>query len=184
MRKLTLYVSGAEVEQHSPAIYERQITSTGAERLLIAVPTELPDLFLQLARILPAPSLVLYILHTPRGEGEPGRYQSPELSWDQIQAFIVRYGAYLAGDARHDVWIYSPDSGLQLIWDRHNYMFVEGQPLDNAVAVLASLGFSEAHIDRMGDHVHHYRHEFDRDAAELLAEFDWLRTPLRPEDEQ
>jgi hypothetical protein len=33
-------------------------------------------------------------------------------------------------------------------------------------------------------HQHHYRPEFERQAVELLAAFDWSHSPLRSEDEQ
>jgi hypothetical protein len=36
----------------------------------------------------------------------------------------------------------------------------------------------------IGPHQHHYRREFDREAAEVLSSFTWYRTPLRPTDQQ
>jgi hypothetical protein len=46
------------------------------------------------------------------------------------------------------------------------------------------LGFQEGSPHSMGPHQHHYRREFDREAAEVLSSFNWHRTPLRPEDQQ
>jgi hypothetical protein len=181
--KLTL-VDGVEVEQSSAATFERQTTNSGQQRLLISVPPEQSNLFWKLARILPPPYFALYILHTPRGEGEPGRYQSTELSWSDLDNFLLRYADYFAGDARHDIWVYSPETKRTLIWTRHNQIFAEGQPLADIAAELVGLGFHEDKIDPIRDHIHHYRPEFDEDAAGVLDFFDWYRTPLRPEDEQ
>lgn len=89
-----------------------------------------------------------------------------------------------SGDGRHDLWVHSPRSGHTLVWDRHNQLFAEGQPLDDVREALVALGFREGSVEPLGAHVHHYRAEFDNDAASLLNEIDWHRTPLRPEDEQ
>jgi hypothetical protein len=184
MHKLTLEMGGTEVDQASPATFQRQVTISGKERLLISVPPDQPSLFLHLAEILPPPYFVLYVLHTPRGEGEPGRYQSTELSWEELRSFLIQYQSYFAGDARHDVWVYSPTSGRTLIWDRHNQIFAEGHPLDDIMETLVGIGFKEDAIGPISDHYHHYRPEFDEEASSVLHAFDWRRTPLRPEDEQ
>lgn len=182
--KLTLAIDGVETEQSSTATFEREIMSTGMERLLISVPPQYSDLLRRLAEILPPPYYVLYVLHTPRGEGDPGRYQSTELTWPDLSDFLVRYSRYLAGDARHDLWVHSPETKQTLIWTRHNQIFAEGQPLDRIATLLISLGFKEGEVEPIPTHIHHYRSEFDEDAAAVLAYFDWYRTPLRPEDEQ
>jgi hypothetical protein len=122
-RKVTLDIGGAGVDQSPPAVFERGTTSSGGERLVLDVPDHFADLFGRLCERLPPPFYVLYILHTPRGEGEAGRYQSTELSQDQLSAFLRRYGSYLSGDARHDLWVYSITSRQTLIWDRHNRLF-------------------------------------------------------------
>jgi len=184
VHKLTLEVDGREVKQASPAMFHRQITASGAERLVISVPPDQPDLFLHLASVLSPPYFALYVLHTPRGEGEPGRYQSTELSLEELQGFLNRYQSYFASDARHDLWVYAPESRRTIIWDRHNQIFAEGQPLDDIVATLFGRGFKEGVIDPIPAHFHHYRPEFDGDAKSLLHAFDWYRTALRPEDEQ
>ena len=184
LHKVTLDVNGVEIEQVPPAVFERRPTSTGTERLLLDVPDEHTDLILRLTELLPPPYYVLYVLHTPRGESEPGRYQSTELSLDQTKTFLIKYESYFAGDARHDLWVYSPTSSQTLVWDRHNRLFAEGQPLAVVVDALVHLGFAEGTVQPLGNHYHHYRPEFDNEAAGVLDEFDWLRTPLRNEDEQ
>ena len=142
------------------------------------------DLLRRLAGLLPPPFYLLYILHTPRGEGEPGRYQSTTLSLPELSDLLCRYELFLSCDARHDLWVYSPSSRRTLVWDRHNLLFAEGEPLDDVREALVSGGFKEASLEPLGAHVHHYRAEFDDDASSLLKELDWYRRPLRPEDEQ
>jgi hypothetical protein len=184
MRKLTLYLNGEEVEQQPQAVFEVRVSSAGTPRIVLSVPDRQDDLLRRLAELLPPPFYVLYILHTPRGEGEAGRYQSAKLSLAELTSILSRYSSFFSGDGRHDLWVHSPSSGRTLVWDRHNLLFAEGQPLDDIKRELAGLGFVEGAVEPLGDHSHHYRPEFDGDATSLLHELDWHRTPLRPEDEQ
>jgi len=146
----------------------------------------MPDLFRTLAGLLAGPLLLLYVLHTSRGEGTVGRYQSPPLSNQQLDDFLADFTPYLAGDARHDTWVHSGGDGRTLIWDRHDLIYAEGDPLEDVVAILEGLAFKPGTVPRAGAgaHIHYYRPEFDSDAAAMLARFDWRRTDLRPEDEQ
>jgi hypothetical protein len=184
MHKLTLDLNGTEVELANSLVFEIRTMSTGAPRIVLNVPDGQADLVHQLSELLPAPFFVLYILHTPRGEGEAGRYQSTELSRHELNDLLSSYASFFSSDGRHDVWVYSPSSRRTLIWDRHNLLFVEGEPLDDVRVRLVGMGFKEGQIEPLGHHFHHYRPEFDHDAAKLLNEFNWHRTPLRPEDEQ
>lgn len=184
LHKLTLEVAGIEVDQAPPPVFETGTTSTGIDRLMLDVPDEHTNLLCQLAELLPPPYYVLYVLHTPRGEGEPGRYQSQELSLAQVRDFLGKYSSFFSGDGRHDLWVYSPTSSQTLVWDRHNRLFVEGAPLNVFVVALVRLGFREGKLEPIGNHYHHYRPEFDNHAAGVLKELDWYRTPLREDDEQ
>ena len=47
----------------------------------------------------------LYVLHTTRTGAELGRYESPELSTEAVQAFLGRFGRFLSEDGRHDFWV-------------------------------------------------------------------------------
>jgi hypothetical protein len=184
MRKLTLSSNGDEVEQSPPAVFEIGATSTRAPRIVLSVPDGQADLLRRLAGLSEPPFYLLYILHTPRGEGEPGRYQSAELSLDELNGLLRRYSSLFSSDGRQDLWVHSPGSRRTLVWDRHNLLFAEGQPIDDVVEMLVGLGFREGLVEPLGAHVHHYRAEFDDDAAGLLNEIGWHWTPLRPEDEQ
>jgi hypothetical protein len=100
------------------------------------------SVLLKLVECLAPPFLVLYVLHTPRGEGDPGRYQSPELELGAIQSFITRFASFFAGDARFDLWIHSPSAKGTIVFDRHNLLYGYG-PIECFSRGLASLGFSE-----------------------------------------
>jgi hypothetical protein len=184
MRKLSLELAGREAEQSPPAVFERQTTTSGRTRVTAWVPDGHADTLLQLSALLQAPYYVLYILHTPRGEGEPGRYQSTELTRGELDGLLMKYGPFFADDGRHDLWVYSPSTARTLVWDRHNKLFAEGEPLDDIIGRLLGQGFQEGALQPLGNHFHHYRAECDADAANLLREFDWHWTPLRPQDEQ
>lgn len=183
MLKISEQIDGRWVDRDSLPVFRREHTNGGGERIRVAVPRHKTSLLLQLIEILQEPFQLLYVLHTPRGEGETGRYQSPELSRAQVRAFLTRFEHYLLGDARHDLWVRSVATGAVVVWDRHNDFYAYGD-LDAVDARLRQLGFDEGPLPPDGPHAHHYRAEFDRDAAEVLVAFAWYRTPLRPDDEQ
>lgn len=168
------------VEHVHPAIFEIHGTSP---RVYAGVPYGNPLIFETLTLGLTPPYMLLYVLHTPRGEAEPGRYQSPYLSEDAFRAFMRRFGSYLGASGRFDIWARSEAEQATVVWDRHNFLFAYG-PITKFEAGLKSLGFSEGKVPKLGDHVHHYRPECDEDAKALLAELDWYCTPLKPQDEQ
>jgi hypothetical protein len=170
-------------ERDCAATFALEKTASGTERLAIGLPRSATRTFRRLADVMSEPFSVLYILHTPRGEGEPGRYQSEEISGAQLDKFLERFERFLAGDARHDVWVRSASSGDLIVWDRHNNIFAYGD-LAAFVKRLSELGFRVQEPPRLGVHQHHYRQELDSEAADLLTVFDWHRTPLRAEDEQ
>lgn len=152
-------------------------------RLTAGVPAGDPLVFQALVAELEPPYFVLYVLHTPRGEGEPGRYQSPALTRDKFLAFMSRYAVFLSGDGRHDIWAHSPSEKATIVWDRHNLVYAYG-PLARFDAALRGMSFEQGEPNAAFVHQHHYRREFDSDAAAILGEFNWSRTPLQPSDEQ
>ena len=100
------------------------------QRISAGVPGSDPEVFLRLARCLEEPLLLLHILHTTRGEAEPARFQSPELSFQEIEAFISAFRPFLANDSRFDLWVHSPSQQATLAWDRHDMLYAYG-PLDD-----------------------------------------------------
>ena len=185
-RKVMLYAGGVETAPPSLKLFERQLMRNGQPRLLITVPHDEPDLFRILVRGLAGEVFLLYVLHTPRGEGAPGRYQSPPLESSQVDEFLADFTAYLSGDGRHDIWAHSPTDGRTLVWDRHDLIYAEGDLVEDAAAVLEAMGFQAGDVPDIGagPHAHHYRQEFDADAAAVLERFEWRRSGLRPEDIQ
>lgn len=183
MYKLSHLKGDIWVEHSYPPIFQLELTNGKPRRLRIGVPVGDPIVIRRLVSKISAPFLLLYILHTPRGEGESGRYQSSDLDYAELDAFLTRYGKFLSGDARHDLWIHSPDSNATVVWDRHNMAFAYG-PLEQFTQELRSLGFQEGVPEVPAPHQHHYRQEFDTDAGSILSALNWMRTPLRPEDEQ
>jgi hypothetical protein len=51
-------------------------------------------------------------------------------------------------------------------------------------AALKALGFHQGSPGVLFEHLHHYRQEFDSEAAAVLEAFAWSYSPLPPEDEQ
>lgn len=182
MHKVSEEVEGEWVDRLGAKVYLREIGSR-RERLRLAMPANARSALRALAERLQAPHQLLYVLHTPRGEGEPGRYQSELLPDRELQAFLSRFEDFLWADARHDLWLRSAESGALVVWDRHNDVYCYGE-LDGFEEALDQLGFEPGSPPPLATHLHHYRVEFDADAAALLAALAWTRTPLRPEDEQ
>lgn len=183
MHKLD-WQSGEEWLPHSYApVFTTETTSAQAPRLVAGVPNGDASVLLTLIECLTPPFFVLYVLHTPRGEGNPGRYQSPKLELGSLQSFISRFAPFFAGDARFDLWVHSPSVKGTLVWDRHNLIYGYG-PIECFSNALGGLGFSEGKPTVPGPHMHHYRKELDADATAILSAFSWQYSPLHPEDEQ
>lgn len=167
-----------------PRVYALPAPGDAVQRLVASAAGTGTQVFDALVHVLQAPLYLLYVLHTPHREGAPGRYQSPALPMDEVDAFLARHAAYLAADARFDLWAHSPSLSATVVWDRHDLVYAYG-PLDAFGSRLQGLGFtSTPSLSLDAPHAHHYRAEFDADARSVLAAFDWTRSDLRPEDEQ
>lgn len=153
------------------------------ERLVAGVPGGDPAVFAALVECLEPPYHLLYVLHTPRGEANAGRYQSPLVSLEQVTEFVTRFKDFLCADARFDLWAHSPSENGTIVWDRHNQLFGYG-PVDRLATKLISMGFSAGQSDVPAPHEHHYRAELDGLAKDVIAALNWSYSPLRPQDEQ
>jgi hypothetical protein len=163
--------------------WAREKTS-GPDRLVIAPRAHYVDLLLNLSACLEEPFLLLYVLVVPRGENEPGRYQS-EFSYNTIQLkeFLTSYRDFLEQDARQNLWIRPTSGNGLLVYDRHNLIYAYG-PLERFIEALTSSGLSEStDVHVPAPHSHHYHGDFDSDAKRLLTEGSWVKSPLRPGDE-
>lgn len=183
MGKLSHQSGGAWIGHSHPATFKAETTSGGNERLVAGVPAGDLTTFERLAESVDPPYLLLYVLHTSRGEGKPGRYQSTPLNVGELHSFLERFSAFLIGDARFDIGVHSPSENATVIWDRHSLVHAYG-PTERFVSVLTALGFEPGEPNASFPHRHHYRAEFDVDAADILKTFAWRYSPLQPEDEQ
>ena len=109
-------------------------------RLCIGASREGSGLLQALSRLLAAPMLLLYVLVVPRGS-LPGRYQSDDLSRDQLDTLFERFAQFWDHDGRHSIWLRSHADDATLVYDRHNLIFAYG-PLDRFESLLASLGYA------------------------------------------
>jgi len=157
--------------------------TTGPDRLVIAPASGQVDVMLRLMEAMPDPFWVLYVLVVPRGEGEPGRYQSPEPQGRKpVQHLLEEFKPFFEQDGRQNLWIASTEGPAMLIYDRHNVLYAYGT-LDGFRAVLSEIGLKEVPSIRFPrPHTHHYNEEFDADAGRILEYWEWQHTPLRDAD--
>jgi hypothetical protein len=157
--------------------------TTGPARLIIAPRRgSHVDVLLELARRLPEPFGVLYLLSSRTGEHRDGRYRSPEpTNRKATEAFVQGFREYFEGDGRHHVWLTSlPDAGT-LVYDNHDVIYAYG-PLDRYREVLVNRAFREASVTIPVPHQHRFNEEFDDAERKLIDYWEWRHTPFRPED--
>nr|BFD42352.1 hypothetical protein FFPRI1PSEUD_38510 [Pseudomonas sp. FFPRI_1] len=94
------------------------------------------------------------VLHTGRGGGQQGRYQSPALSLQGVTGFIHEFNTYLSSAGRFDRWQHSPGQQATVLWDRHNLLNAHGPPEDYA-PTLRALGFSHGEPQLPVPDTHH-----------------------------
>ena len=159
----------------------------GSERLRVGLRGGQAHLFRLLGAALAPPYRVLYVLHTSRTGAPLGRYESPDLDGPEVEALERRFGAYFAGDARHDVWLHSLPDCATLVLDRYNLVHAYG-PLDALERQLRGAGVAPAAAwaapEVPSPHALHDHPEWDAAERALLAALAWHRKLLRPEDVQ
>lgn len=154
MFRLGQFVNGEWVAHFHPPVYEV------GSRLIAGVPRGDPGVLMELIECLEPPYFLLYVLHTSRGEGPLGRYQSPLVPTQQVREFLAHFGPFLSGDARDDLWAHSPADDATVVWDRHNVLYAYG-PLEAYESALVSIGFVPGSVEILYPHQHYYRAEFD-----------------------
>ena len=158
-------------------------TTTGPDRLRIGLDGGHIPLLWKLAFSVPPPYYILYVLHTSRCESQLGRYQSPALDFGALNRFMADFSEFLTNDARHDLWIHSPDAEATLVWDRHDLIYAYG-PLEEFRALLKE-SLQEGEVNGPPNpHAHMYHAQFDDSERKLLHYFEWSRSPLLAIDEQ
>ncbi len=182
MRKIFTVTGSEEHELDYGLVYEHQVHPTW-QRIVTSDSTIDHRVLKELLRALGEKVILLYILHTPRGEQDPGRYESEVISQAEAQSFIDRFAAYLHGDARFDIWFHGQETNATIVLDRHDLIYCYGL-MAIFTSVLVSRGYSSGKPLVPFPHSHHYRPEFDRDGRDVLSAMRWKRSNLRPEDEQ
>jgi hypothetical protein len=183
MYKLGYLKDGTWLAHHHAAVFQLPETGSGAQRLVAGVPDGDPQVFGALVSLLAPPYHLLYVLHTPRGEADAGRYQSPTVDRNELAVFLSDFGQFLACDARFDLWAYSPQEQATVVWDRHNRIFAYG-PIARFERALLDMDFAPGSSEIGFAHEHHYHAELDGQAAQLLRAFDWQFSVLHEEDAQ
>ena len=176
--KLGRLKGDAWVEHSHPPHFARS-----ANRIVATAPGGDATIFRKLVQYLEPPIFLLYVLHTSRGEGALGRYQSPSLSRVELDSFLDCFSDFFARDSRFDLWAYSPEMKATIVWDRHNLIFGYG-PLQDFEDCLLGLGFRPGKPSMEFEHTHNYHPECDSAATQVLEYFHWLHAPLKAEDEQ
>jgi hypothetical protein len=166
-------------------VWANEETTGGGSRLIIAPAQGQTDILVELLKEMTGPFWLLYVLVIPRGNGQSGRYQSPEPYTEvSIGTFLRDFSTFLEKDGRHNVWIASESGSEMLIYDRHNVIYAYG-PLNAWRLALAANGFSEVpNIRFPSPHSHHYHQSLDLEEDRLMNYWDWHRTPLKKSDEE
>jgi len=123
-------------------------------------------------------------LHTTRTGAELGRYESPELSTEAVQAFLGRFGRFLSEDGRHDFWVRSHGDDATIVWDRHNLIYAYGPMTDFESALLDQRMRPGAPPSVPDPHVHQIHPELDGEERAVLQALDWKVKRLRESDVQ
>ena len=178
-------IQGSEWVRHGYANeYSFETTSTGSRRICITTSTGYVDLLLALAATLQEPFFILYVLVLSRKqENEAARYQSGEVSHQELKAFFEHFEDYFENDGRHHIWIHSPESSATLVYDNHDLIYCYGS-LETFSTVLQNNGLKMVEtLQGVGPHGHCYNEEFDNCEGELLKFLKWKKSPLQPQDD-
>jgi hypothetical protein len=182
-RKIDALVGSVETRFDYGYTFAKEIVG-GQTRLTIGFDSAQDGCVRELASGLAGPFQLLYVLHTTRTGAALGRYQSPVVPVAQLHDFLIRFGPFLAEDARHDFWVRSHDDDATIVLDRHNVIYAYG-PLTTFRRVLLRIGAHSHGLPRVPDpHVHYYHDAWDDSERQVLAALPWIRTPLRDNDVQ
>lgn len=182
MFKFGCYKNNKLQEHYYSDIYNAEQKSS-YERIIIGLERNQIDIVLDLAAVLNGPLYILYILHTPSTDNEPGRYQSKALAYDGVRTLLNRFKKFFENDARHDIWIHSSETNTTIVYDRHNLIYLYGFS-DEHVFIIEKKGLHKESFITPCHHVHRYNSEYDIFESQLINEYQWIRTSLHEEDRQ
>lgn len=182
MVKLACHINDILQEYHYSNIYHIEKNSN-CERIHLGLNKSHIDTILSLIAALTGPFYILYVLHTPRAKNEAGRYQSQELSYEEISYLLNRFKVFLEKDARHDIWIHSHITNTTIVYDRHNLIYLYGFT-EKHIKAIVEKEVRKGNISIPYPHEHYYNAEYDNFETEIINEYQWIKTPLRDEDRQ
>jgi len=132
---------------------------------------------------MPEPFGILYLLLASRCGHQTGRYQiKVPMERDRLRGFLTDFRDYLEGDGRHHLWIASLDGISQVIYDNHNVIYAYGD-LEAFAEIARRRKMIEQQVRFPVPHTHCYNAIFDSEEDRIFNEYEWIRSPLQPNDE-
>jgi hypothetical protein len=181
--KLSVPAPGGLVPHAHSHAFRTESDAAGPARLVAAPDRGQVALLLELARTLPGPFLVIYVLLSTRGLRPTGRYQTTRpISGEQLEGFLAEYREFLEQDGRHHLWIGSAVEPSTLVYDQHQVLYLYGR-LEAYAEVLRRAGMDEGPVEIPVEHRHESHDEFDATEHRLMGHFMWTWNPLEPDDE-
>lgn len=180
MYKLGHYVNHELQEYRYADIFDIE-EEDSYKRIVIGCSENHVSTILELIALLNGSFYILYVLHTPRARTESGRYQSEKLSYNEASTILNQFHKYFENDARHDIWIYSPETSTTIVYDRHNLIYIYGYTTEQ-VQLIEKKGLKREPVEIPVPHVHSYNKECDTFESKLINQYKWSRTPLLDED--
>jgi len=156
--------------------------TAGPDRLVIAPSSNHVELMTKLARTLPEPFGILYVLLVSRTDNQTGRYQCPSpCGKEELGTFLREFKEYFEGDGRHHIWVTSLPASATLVYDQHDVIYAYG-PLEHFKKLLHGEGLSEGQVSFPVPHAHNYNPQYDELEQRVLAYWDWRQSPLMTGD--
>ena len=176
-------LNGAEWVMHRHSDTFAIQAERSPQRLVLAPSERHLDILFSISALLTPPFEALWVLHTPRGGSNPGRYQSPPLSLTALSDLLLPVRDYLERDGRHDFWIHSRGSESLLVWDRHDLIYLYGV-ISVFEDLLSNYGLHEGEVPIPSPHAHNYHAAYDLAERSLANAIAWRVSPLREADAQ
>ena len=125
---------------------------------------------------------LLYVSLVSHTGKNPGRYESPILSKDDLDVFLYSHKDFLEKFGGQHLWIGHPENNDLLIYDQHNVIFAYGN-IVGYKDVLTVEKFSEGSFSIPCPHSHSYEPSLTLHEGDLFAHFNWVYSELRDGDD-
>ena len=180
--KIGRQVNGEDVPAFEREGYQVQEFANGVRCLLVRSSTDPIGLLVHLLGKARGPVAFLYVLLlSRRGRNPQGRHESPYVSVSEAIDFLRRFGDFLSGDGRHELWIHCPDE-FEIVYDHHERIWIYGD-LELLESWATEAGIPPEPLEPIPvPHSHHYHAEFDDEEDAVMAYWEWRTTPLRERD--